>query len=136
MRGVRVTIVVLLWWAALFGWWALLAGAHSALELTAGACAALLASVLVLGLRRARVLQRGTTARRAATVLEIPWKVAREAGLVFGALALHMAGQRRLSSRYRAFDLPAGGDPAPGRRHARAGTDGRWSDRHETGTKA
>jgi hypothetical protein len=88
---------VLLWWLALFGWWIVLAGTNDGPKLIAGACAALLAALLVALLRRQGFLK----------ALDVPWKVVREIGAVFGALALHVAGQRHLSSRYRSFDSPS-----------------------------
>jgi hypothetical protein len=105
-------IFVLLWWLALFGWWVVLVGTNAGLELIAGACAALIAALIALGLRRRGLLRYRFEGRWLAKLLTVPWKVVRELGVVLGALALHMAGQRRLSSRYRAFEFPAGGDDA------------------------
>ncbi len=110
MPRVRTVSFVLLWWAALFGWWFVLSGTNAGLEELAAACAALLGALLALALRRAGLLRYRFEARWLAKLLRVPWKVVRELGIVFGALALHMAGQRRLSSRYRAFEFPAGGD--------------------------
>jgi hypothetical protein len=89
-------LFVLLWWLALFGWWIVLAGTSDAVKLVAGACVALLAALLVAFLRRRGLFK----------ALSGPGKVAREIGAVFGAVALHLAGQRHLSSRYPAFDSP------------------------------
>jgi hypothetical protein len=93
----RTALFVLLWWLALFGWWIVLAGTSDGTKLIAGACAALLVALLVALLRR----------RGLFSALNVPWKVVREIGGVFGAVALHLAGQRHLSSRYRAFDSPS-----------------------------
>jgi hypothetical protein len=128
MRGGRAAAFVLVWWVALFGWWVVLAGTDSALELAAAACAAFVVSVIAFGLRRRR------EARRLAPMLGVPWKVAREVGAIFWALALQMAGQRERSSRYRAFDLAASGE-APPRRSTEPAPVGQTSrNRHETVT--
>jgi len=105
-------LFVLLWWLALFGWWILLVGTNSGLELLAGGCAALLAALLALGLRRRGLMRYRIRARWLVKALKVPWRVVYECGVVFGALGMHMAGMRRMSSRYRAFEFPAGGtDP-------------------------
>ena len=93
-------LFVLLWWLALFGWWIVLVGTNAGLELLAGACVALLVALLAAGLRHR------FEAHPLAKALKVPWKIVREIGAVFGALALHLVGQRHLSSRYRAFDSP------------------------------
>jgi hypothetical protein len=117
----RTAAFVLLWWAALFGWWLVLVGTNAGLEEIAAACAALLGAVLALGLRRLGLLRYRFEARWLAKTLQVPWKVVEEIGIVFWALALHMAGLRRVSSRYRAFEFPAGGDDATSAgRHALA----------------
>jgi Na+/H+ ion antiporter subunit len=118
-------LFVLLWWLALFGWWLVLVGTSSGLELLAGACAAALGVLLALGLRRQRLLRFRFEARWLTRTLRVPWRVVKELGIVFGALALHMARQRRLSSRYRAFEFPAGRDDAvsAGRRAVAAEAD-------------
>jgi hypothetical protein len=122
---VRTVLFVLLWWAALFGWWIVLTGTNAGLEEIAAACAALLGALLALALRRLGLLRYRFEARWLAKTLTVPWKVVREIGVVFWALALHMAGQRRLSGRYRAFEFPAGGDDATsaGRRAVAAEAD-------------
>jgi hypothetical protein len=99
---------VLLWWAALFGWWLVLVGTNAGLELLAAACAALLASLVALGLRRQRQLRFRFEARWLAKALTVPWNVARELGVVFWALWLHLAGVRRVRSAYRALPFPTG----------------------------
>jgi hypothetical protein len=103
---------VLLWWLALVGWWVVLVGTNAGLELVAAACAALLATPLVLAIRRLGLLGFRLELRWLATTLKVPWKVVQELGVVFWALALHFAGRRRLTSRYRAFAFPAGGSHA------------------------
>lgn len=103
-------LFLLLWWLALFGWWVVLAGTNSGLELLAGACAGLIGAVLALALRRSGLLSYRFESRWIAKLAVVPWKIVRELAIVFWALALHMAGQRRLSGRYRAFEFPAGGD--------------------------
>jgi hypothetical protein len=50
-----------------------------------------------------------------ATVVKVPWRTAYETGAVFWALAVNLVGLRRLSSRYRGFDFPAGRDDAVSR---------------------
>jgi hypothetical protein len=118
-------LFVLLWWLALFGWWVVLVGTNAGLELIAGACAALLAALLAAALWRLGLLRYRFEARWLAKTLKVPWRVVYEIGVVFWALALHMAGLRRLSSRYRAFDFPAGrNDPTSrGRRAVAAAAD-------------
>jgi hypothetical protein len=107
---VGTALFLLLWWLALFGWWVVLAGTNSGLELLAGACAGLIGAVLALALRRSGLLSYRFESRWIAKLAVVPWKIVRELAIVFWALALHMAGQRRLSGRYRAFEFPAGGD--------------------------
>ena len=103
-------LFVLLWWLALFGWWIVLVGTNSGLELIAGACAGLLGALLAVALRRQGLLRFRFEARWLVKALKVPWRVLYEMGAVFWALALHLVGLRRLSGRYRAFDFPAGGD--------------------------
>jgi hypothetical protein len=102
----------LLWWLALVGWWVVVVGTNAGLELVAAACAALLATLLVLAIRRLGLLGFRFEPRWLAKTLRVPWKVVQELAVVFWALALHLAGQRSLSSRYRAFEFPAGGHDA------------------------
>jgi hypothetical protein len=119
-RGVMGTaLFLLLWWVALFGWWIVLAGTNSGLELIAGACAGLLGALLALAVRRSGLLRYRFEARWPAKTLKVPWQVLYETGAVFWALALNLVGLRRLSSRYQAFDFPAGrNDPTSRGRRA------------------
>jgi hypothetical protein len=118
---VGTALFLLLWWLALFGWWVVLVGTNSGLELLAGACAALLGALLALALRRAGLLRYRFEGRWLAKTLKVPWRIVYEIGVIFWALALHLAGLRRLSGRYRAFDFPAGGnDPTSRGRRALA----------------
>ncbi len=121
----RTVLFVLLWWAALFGWWVVLTGTNAGLEEIAAAAAALLCALLALALRRLGLLRYRFEARWLVKTLKVPLKIVREIGVVFWALALHMAGQRRLSGRYRAFEFPAGGDDptSAGRRAVAAEAD-------------
>ena len=116
---------VLLWWAALFGWWIVLVGTNAGLELIAGACAALLGALSALALRRRGQLRYRVEGGWLLNLVRVPWRVAYELGVVFGALAMHLVGRRRITSRYRAFELPiAGNDPASrGRRALAAAAD-------------
>ena len=118
-------LFVLLWWLALFGWWIVLVGTNAGLELIAAACAALVGALLALALRRQGLLRFRFEGRSLAKVLKVPWRVVYELGAVFWALSLHHVGLRRLSSRYRAFDFPAGSDDpsSRGRRAVAAGAD-------------
>lgn len=118
-------LFVLLWWVALFGWWVVLVGTNSGLELLAGACAALLAASLAVALRRRGLLRFRFEARWLARTLRVPWAVARELGVVFWAFALHLAGVRHISSAYRAVPFPTGGNDATsaGRRAVAAEVD-------------
>ena len=125
MPRVRTALFVLLWWAALFGWWIVLTGTNAGLEEIATACAALFATLLALAIRRAGLLRYRFEGRWLAKGLKVPFKVVQEIAVVFWALGLHMAGQRRLSGRYRAFEFPAGGDDptSAGRRAVAAEAD-------------
>jgi hypothetical protein len=107
---VGTALFLLLWWLALFGWWIVLVGTSSGLELVAGACAGVIGALLALALRRSGLLSYRFEPRWLARTPVVPWKIVRELAIVFWALALHLAGRRRLSGRYRAFAFPAGGD--------------------------
>jgi hypothetical protein len=110
---------VLLWWAALFGWWVLLVGTNAGLELVAAACAAFLAALLAAALRAQGLLRFRFEAAWLAKTLKVPWQVVRELGVVFWALALDLLGRRRVDSTYSAVRFPTGGDqPAPAGRRA------------------
>jgi hypothetical protein len=113
-----------LWWLALFGWWVLLVGTNSGLELIAAACAAALGTGLALGVRR-RLLRFGFEPRWLAKTLTEPYKVVRELGVVFWALALHLTRVRRVDSAYRAIPFSAGREDAvsAGRRAVATLTD-------------
>ena len=106
----RTALFIALWWLALTGWWIVVAGTNAGLELIAAVCAGLLGALLALALRGAGLLGYRFEARWLAKTLKVPWKIVQELGVVFWALALQLVGLRRLSSRYRAFDFPAGGD--------------------------
>jgi hypothetical protein len=99
---------VALWWLALFGWWILLVGTNSGLEEIAAACAAAIGTAFALGIRRQRLLRFGFEPRWLAKTLGVPWKVVRELGVVFWALALHLGRVRPVASAYRAIPFPAG----------------------------
>jgi hypothetical protein len=105
---VATALFVLLWWVGLFGWWIVLVGTNSGTELVAAGCAALLAALLALGPRRQRLLRFRFEARWLANALKAPWNVVRELGVVFWALALHLAGVRQIRSAYRAIPFPTG----------------------------
>jgi hypothetical protein len=109
MPRVGTAVFVLVWWLALFGWWIVLVGTNSGSELIAAGLAALVAALLALAIRRQRLLRFRFEARWLARALKVPWNVVREFGVVFWALALHMAGVRHVSSRYRALPFPTGG---------------------------
>jgi hypothetical protein len=115
-----------LWWLALFGWWVVLVGTNAGLELIAAACASLLAALLALGLRRLGLLPFRFEGRWLAKTLKVPWRIVVELAIVFWALGLHLAGVRRVTSRYRAFSFPAGGDDptSAGRRALAVEADG------------
>ena len=98
---------VALWWLALFGWWVLLVGTNSGLELIAAACAAVLGTALAIGVRH-RLLRFRFEPRWLAKALKEPYKVVRELGVVLWALTLHLARVRPVTSAYRAFPFPAG----------------------------
>lgn len=111
----RTALVLTLWWAALFGWWLVLAGTGSATAVVAGAVGAGLLALFIVGMWRR--LRGGSEPGRLVRILAVPWKVAREIGIVFGAVGLHLAGLRRMSSRYRDFEPPAPGDESSHQRH-------------------
>ena len=101
-----------LWWLALLGWWVVLVGTNRGIELVAAGCAAVIGALLALALRRLGLLRFGFEARWLAKTLKAPLKVVRELGVVTWALALQLAGRRRVSSAYRAVPFPAGGADA------------------------
>lgn len=103
----RTARFVVLWWLALGGWWILLVGTNSGLELIAGACAAVLGTGLALGVRK-RLLHFRFESRWLARTLKEPYKIVRELAVVLWALALHLARVRPVASVYRAFSFPAG----------------------------
>lgn len=105
MRTLRF---VVLWWLALGGWWILLVGTNSGLELIAGACAAALGTALAFGIRRQRLLRFRFEPRWLARTLKVPWNVVRELGIVLWALVLHVTRVRPVASAYRAIPFPAG----------------------------
>jgi ABC-type amino acid transport system permease subunit len=112
-------LFVLLWWMALFGWWLVLVGTSARLELLAAACAALLGALFAAALRSRGLLEFRFERRWLAKTLKVPWKIVRELGVIFWALALHLAGVRHLSGFYRAFPFPTGrNDPASAGRRA------------------
>ena len=112
-------LFVLLWWVALFGWWVVLVGTNSGIELVAAGWAALVAALLAGGLRRRGLLRYRFEPGRLARTAKVPWKVVQELAIVVWALALHLARLRRVSSAYRAFPFPAGGsDPRSAGRRA------------------
>jgi len=106
----RTAVFVVLWWLALTAWWIVVVGTNAGLELIAAACAGLLGALLAFGVRRVGLLGFRFEGRWLAKTLKAPWKIGQELGIVFWALALHLVRVRRLSSRYRAFEFPAGGD--------------------------
>jgi len=118
-RRLGTAVFALLWWLALFGWWVVLVGTNAGLELVAAVCAALLGALLAVGVRGRGLLRFRFEARWLAKAAKVPWKVVQEIVVVFWALALNLAGLRRVSSRYRAFDFPAG-DHGPTSRGRRA----------------
>jgi hypothetical protein len=107
---VAIALFVLLWWIALLGWWLVVVGTNSGLELLAAACGALLGTLVAIALRRERLLRFRFEPLWLAKTLKAPWAVVRELAVVLWALALHLAGFRRVSSGYRALPFPTGGD--------------------------
>ena len=115
----RTAVFVALWWLVLTSWWIVAVGTNAGLELVAAVCAGLLGASFALALRSNGLLRYRFEARWLAKTRKVPWKIVHEIGIVFWALALHLAGLRRLSSRYRAFEFPAGGnDPTSAGRRA------------------
>jgi hypothetical protein len=112
---------VALWWLALFGWWVVLVGTNAGFELVAAGCAALVAALLAVGLRRQRLLRYRFEPSWLAKTLKGPWKIVQELAVLVWALVLHLTGVRRVASAYRAIAFPAGGDdPASAGRRALA----------------
>lgn len=113
-----------LWWLALGGWWLLLVGTNSGLELIAGACAATLGTGLAFGVR-GRLLRFRFEPRWLVKTLKEPYVIVRELAVVLWALALHLAGVRPVDSGYRAIPFPAGHEDAvsAGRRAVATLTD-------------
>ena len=114
----RTLHFVVLWWAALGGWWILLVGTNAGLELVAAACAATICLAVAFGLRRERLLRFRFESRWLARALKAPWQIVRELAVVVRALALDLARVRRVGSAYRAIPFPAGraDDVSTGRR--------------------
>jgi hypothetical protein len=116
---VRTAVFVVAWWLALTGWWIVAVGTNAGQELIAAVCAGLLGAAFALALRGSGQLDYRFEARWVAKAATVPWKVLQELGIVFWALALHLVGARRVTSRYRAFPFPAGGnDPTSAGRRA------------------
>jgi hypothetical protein len=109
MRTARFAV---LWWLALGGWWVLLVGTNSGLELIAAACAALLGTGLALGARRQRLLRFRFEPRWLVKALKEPYVIIRELGVVLWALVLHLARVRPVAGAYRAIPFPAGREDA------------------------
>jgi hypothetical protein len=118
-------LFVLLWWAALFGWWVVMVGTNAGVELVAAACGAVLAAFLAAALRRQGLLAYRFEAAWLASTPRALWKVVQELLVVLWSLVLHLLGVRRLSGTYRAFPFPAGGDDpvSAGRRALAVETD-------------
>jgi hypothetical protein len=109
---VKTLRFVALWWLVLLGWWVLLVGTNSGLELIAAACAAALGTGLALGVRRQRLLRFRFERGWLAKALKEPWMIVRELVVVLWALALHLARVRPVASTYRAIPFPAGREDA------------------------
>jgi hypothetical protein len=123
---VKTLRFALFWWLALGGWWVVLVGTNAGLELVAAACAATLGTALALALRRRRLLRYRFEPIWVAKTLKEPWKIVYELGVVTWALALHLAGVRRVAGAYRTLAFPAGGSDAAsaGRRALAVAADG------------
>ena len=121
----RTARFVVLWLVALFGWWILLVGTNAGLEEIAAGCAAVLATLLALALRRERQLGYRFEPRWLLTALKAPLKVLPELGIVLWALLLQLARIRPVQSIYRALPFPAGRQDAvsAGRRALASLTD-------------
>jgi hypothetical protein len=109
MKTLRFAV---LWWIVLFGWWILLVGTNAGLEEIAALCAAALGTLLALALRRERLLRFRFEPVWIAKMLQVPWKVVQELGVVLWALALHLTRARTVAGVYRAIPFPAGREDA------------------------
>jgi hypothetical protein len=107
-HGMKTLRFAIVWWVVLAGWWLLLVGTNSGLELIAAVCAAALATLLALALRRQGLLRYHFDSAWIVQALKLPWKVLQELGVVLWALALHVTRARRVRSVYRAIPFPAG----------------------------
>jgi hypothetical protein len=105
---VKTIRFAVLWWLALGGWWLLLVGTNTGLELIAAGCAAGIGTAFAVGLRKQRLLRFRFEPRLLARTAKAPWHVVRELGVVFWALALHVTRVRSVRSSYRALPFPAG----------------------------
>jgi hypothetical protein len=99
-----------LWWLTLFGLWIVMQGTIEAMELAAGAGAAALGSTLLELARRQGLLRFAPDEAAIASAAHIPWQIFRELWILTAALALDLAGIRRIRSAWVAVPFEAGGD--------------------------
>ena len=99
-----------LWWLVLFGLWVVMEGNLEAMELAAGAAAAVLGATLLELARRRRLLRFAPGAAAVASASRIPAQVLRELWILTARLALDLAGLRRIRSAWVAVPFDAGGD--------------------------
>jgi hypothetical protein len=98
-------------WATLFGFWLLLVGTNSGLELLCGAVAALLGGVAALTVRTSGLLNVKIDRRLLVHTLKVPLQVVVELWWI----AVALARGRRPHGAYVAMPFDAGGDDAEGR---------------------
>jgi hypothetical protein len=98
-------------WATLFGFWLLLVGTNSGLELLCGAVAALLGGIAALTLRTSGLLSVTVDPRLLAQTLKVPLQVVVELWWLVAALARG----RQPHGAYLATPFAAGRDDPEGR---------------------
>jgi|SRR4051794_25964953 len=120
--AVKPLLWTTIWAAGCFGLWLALTDNIRPLELAVGAGAAVVSGALAAAAMHAgdvRFAPRAVWLRRA---LAAPFWIARDTGIVFGALAAHLLGRRGLEGRIVPVRMRAGGDD--GRSAARRALSG------------
>lgn len=97
-----------LWWLVLFALWIVLQGAWEAMELAAGAGAAVLGATFAEVARRQGLLAFAPEPRWLAKSLRLLWRLPYELGIVTRALVLDLLRIRRVRSEWAWAPLPEG----------------------------
>jgi multisubunit Na+/H+ antiporter MnhE subunit len=99
----------LAWWVLMMGLWVAVDDSFQFDELLAGAAAALAALAAELVTHQAEVRLR-LRPRWLLAALRLPWQVARDTGVVFGALARLLLRRERLDSEFAEIPVRYGDD--------------------------